>query len=616
MSGHVLNACAADRLTRPGSPHSRGCISAGSLTAFVAPAASSPLGTIAVGVTSLLMLFAPAVAGAEAVRGVHSLVTAPIAVRGGVLMVPLGADRAGDNWPQTLTLRLAHGGRIEGVVAWVHPAPPTISRHWTDDPRGLAVRRIELTDDTSADGAGAPYLLARLPPDGDGRLHLGRQTLRPQWHDLPGRTGPPAGQAPNAATLQFLQEPDRPDPRSPFEYWRWVLLAQRLGMNPPSPHAYGDVASLVAEHYAGLWRVGFTRLAALSPGVAAQCTDLLTQTCLDQQQSFAAWVADPVVVGSLLAHLLDFNRPDRAVMEAALAWADARQLLLLWPEPATYDQVTLAIANPTYRQIVAKFSWLDADDIPVAVQLEPGVLTRVSIDRPTTAPGPAAGERLKHAGTVRQVLLVESAGQRQGVSFDRDVLTAVPPGVFLAPLSPPLTLWGVQSRRRQPVAAARSTMSHLRKLNRRWEVFLECLRPAQSAHAAQQGDLFARGSFRDTRGIEAVTLLLGPESSAGGPSIVLTVPESSRHRLFRGSDDGTLEIHRRSLPDRWFCRIVLPDRWLAGMSQGGPTLIGLVRTHGDGDAAETVRNATVPWRPLDPGRAAIDLTAWDALPVP
>ncbi len=45
-------------------------------------------------------------------------------------------------------------------------------------------------------------------------------------------------------------------------------------------------------------------------------------------------------------------------------------------------------------------------------------------------------------------------------------------------------------------------------------------------------------------------------------------------------------------------------------------LIGLVRTHGDGDAVETVRNATVPWRPLDPGRAAIDLTAWDALPAP
>ncbi len=48
----------------------------------------------------------------------------------------------------------------------------------------------------------------------------------------------------------------------------------------------------------------------------------------------------------------------------------------------------------------------------------------------------------------------------------------------------------------------------------------------------------------------------------------------------------------------------------------GPTVIGVVRTHGDGDAVETVRNATVPWRPLDPGRAAIDLTAWDALPPP
>jgi hypothetical protein len=115
-------------------------------------------------------------------------------------------------------------------------------------------------------------------------------------------------------------------------------------------------------------------------------------------------------------------------------------------------------------------------------------------------------------------------------------------------------------------------------------------------------------TLQDTPGVEAVTILLG-----GGPSgLILTVPENGWHRIFRGDHDGTLEVHRRSYHDRWFCRIVIPDRSLRESGEG-PARIGLVRTHGDGEAVETAPYPTLPWR-LEPGRAAVSLDAWDDLP--
>jgi hypothetical protein len=108
--------------------------------------------------------------------------------------------------------------------------------------------------------------------------------------------------------------------------------------------------------------------------------------------------------------------------------------------------------------------------------------------------------------------------------------------------------------------------------------------------------------------VDAVTTLLGSEDGAGaGAAIELIVPETGAWHLVRGGDDGTLEVHRRSMDDRWLCRIVLPHAWLP---DSGPLLIGMRRSHGDGGAVETGPYQSLPWRP-EPGRAAIDLGRWD-----
>ncbi len=526
-------------------------------------------------------------------------------------MVPLTAQRPGDNWPELMTLSLSNQRRIQGIVAWVYPLPTPNRRHWTEDSRRLGVRRIEPTDDTTIAEAGTPYLLARLPSAGRGQIRLQGRTLRPHWYDTPQLTGLMSADSTDRGTLELIEAADRPDPRSPFEYSRWVLLAHRLGMSPPSPLEYGEVGSMVAQYYADLWRLGLSRFRSISPGTASACRDLLTQTCLDQDRSFAVWVADPDELTGLLSLLLDFTQSDRQVMQSALAWADAKNLRLVWPQSADRDSVTVAIANPTFKPVVARFTWLGTDQAPVATRLEPAVLTRVDVDRPVRATDqprrpvqPSVGESMP------ETLIVEVEGRSLEVTSRRDALIARPPGIVFAPLRAPLTLAEAQSHQQLAVPSDRSTLVQLRRFNHRWEIFWECRRPTPPTSEA---DFAAIEDLHDTQGIEAVTLLIGPEETDGGPTVVLIVPELGWRRLLVGENDGTLRIHRRSYNDRWYCRLVMPESWMKGHSPGRVE-IGFTRTHGDSNAVEAGPNTTVPWQ-LDPGRVAVDISTWEDVPL-
>ena len=548
---------------------------------------------------------------ADSVHGIRSAIIDPITIRGGVFMVPLTADRAGDGWPQRLTLSLATEGRIEGTVAWVYPLPTPQQRHWTEDSRRLGVRPIEPTDDTSIAEAGTPYLLARMPAGSRGRVRLRGRTLRPRWYDPPQLTGLMDTNSDNRGTLELAEAPDRPDSHSPFEYWRWVLLAHRLGLSPPSPLEYGELGSMVAQYYADLWQLGLSRFRSISPGTANACRDLLTQTCVDQDRSFAVWVSDPIELTGLLSSLLDFTRSDRQVMQSALAWADAKDLRLVWPQSADYDRLTVAIANPTFEPVVARFTWPGTDHAPVATRLEPAVLTRVHVDRPVRPePEPGNTAPLYTPDRIPETLIVEMDGRAIELTSRRDALVARPPGVLFAPLRAPLTLAEAQTHQQLAVPSDRSTLIQLRRFNHRWEIFWECHRPAPPTVEA---DLAGVENLRDTQGIEAVTVLIGPEEADGGPTVVLTVPELGWRRLFVGENDGTLQIHRRSYGDRWYCRLVMPENWMRGRSTGRIE-IGFMRTHGDSIAIEAGPNTAVPWQ-LDPGRVAVDISSWEDVPL-
>ncbi len=537
-------------------------------------------------------------AGAAPMHGPRCAVPNPLAVRGGVLMVPLVADRPGSDWPRTLVLIADDGRRLPGTVAWVHPQRADDAAGWTSDPRGLAVRRIEPSDDTNVESGSRPFLLTPLPVDCRGTLRLGRQRIEPRWLDAVDRA------VPDGPVLELSDSLNRPDPVSPLEYWRWVQLAGRLGTAPPPAELYGEVGSLVARHYSDLWRIGLLRLGRADPDALHRCLNLLLRICYDGPQAFAAWVVDPGEIGSLLQVLVDLDRSDGELVEAVEQWAGRQGPLVLRVVPRDPFAVAVAVANRSRLVIEASFQWLGSSEVAATMSLAPGVLHRVEMPRSARRDGPGgvdlarARARARGHGDV-QVLLVEAAGKVTQMTFPTGPLQAEPPGVGFE-LRPPLTLAEVQSGRRSGGAGRRTTFLQLRRRHSRWEIFLECRRPGRLPRAA---DLAGLRDAAEMRGREAITLLLG----ATPASVVLAVPETGDYRLFRGSDDGTLEIHRQSYADRWYCRIVVPQRWLP--TEAEYLLIGATRTHDDSDLMETGPFASLPWRP-DPGRAVIDLRSW------
>ncbi len=392
----------------------------------------------------------------------------------------------------------------------------------------------------------------------------------------------------------------RPDPRSPFEYWRWVQLAGRLDVKPPPVDGYGRVGAMVALHYADLWRIGLLRLGRADPESLHRCLNLLLRICYDGPEAFAAWVMDPAEIGGLLQILLDPGRTDARIAREADLWVERQGLLIMRVAPPSPDLVALSVANRGRAGMKARFQWLGSGEVAGSVTLPPGVLRHVDMPRPD-AVRRHGGLDLAHSPRDVQVLLIEAGGRLQRTTFPTGPLPARPPGVGFV-LRPPLTLFEVQTGWSQVQEGRRPTYVQLRRRHDRWEVFLECRRTGRLPRAT---DLRGLRDVWETRGLEAVTLVFGGEPA----SVVLTVPESGVWRLFRGSGGSTLEVHRQSYADRWYCRVVVPDHWLR--AEGGSALLGAMRTHGGDDAIETGPFASLPWRPA-PGRALIDLKAWSA----
>ncbi|MHC4949299.1 MAG: hypothetical protein ACYTG1_13780, partial [Planctomycetota bacterium] len=454
------------------------------------------------------------------------------------------------------------------------------------------MRRIAPTDDSIVAGAGSVVLVARLPSDAAGDLRLGRHRIRPAWHDVPASIAAPGRPGTGTTLTRGRIRPDRPDPVSPFESWRWTLLADRLGVEAPPPPRADELTALVAEHYADMWRIGFGRLADVAPAAATRCRELLTATARDRGIPFACWETGPGRLSALLELLLDFGRSDRALANAAAEWADAAAPLLVWVVGDDGDRVKLALANPGRAPLEVRVAW--AGQPPLVIDLPAAVLSRIELERPLRR-----GDEADPPG-----LLVQAADRAWPVAVGPGIVQARPPGVVIGPLSAPLTLAAVQQGQVRAVREDHATWAQIRRHRGRWEVFFECRRPGRADDAAPttedagtpSGDLVG-----SVRGREAVALVIGDTPAR---SVAIVVPETGPPVTSGADDDGTLEVHRRSEAGRWLCRVVLPSAWLA--PDGRPTRFGVLRGHGDDGTVELGPGATVPWRP-DPGRLAVDL---------
>ncbi|MHC5004733.1 MAG: hypothetical protein ACYTJ0_16600, partial [Planctomycetota bacterium] len=532
--------------------------------------------------TGALVLFAVTAATARGAKPPESAARRPLAVRGGVLLLPLKATV--DRWPETVELELADGLRLEGRIGWIYPVEPSLNRWWTEQSRGLAVRPVRADDRLDPERPGGPILLARLPRDGSGPIRLGTQQLDPVWLDPPSPL--PAGDRPRLEVVPGL--PDQPDPISPFAHWRWMLVAERYQQAPPDPARYaewfGDVGVLLAEHDSQLWQIAIERIARLDVSLAERCRDLLTRVCMDGPQPFASWVADPDQVSGLLSSLLDERASSTATRNAVDVWLQAQRPLLMWLEAEFPDRVRLAMVNRGREPIVARFSWPGRDDVPIAVELHAGVLTPVDLDRPPPR------ERLQRTTLVEpDVLRIDIDGQVFRLPLAPRTVVARPPGASRE-LRRPLTLAEVETGALLPDLPDEATQVQLRRREGRWELFFECRRSANPSGATTA---WSPAGVDLPLGNEAVVAAIGDPGDAGG-SIRLTIPERDGVSVW-GGDDQTVEVYRRSFGDRWYARIVLPESWLRDRP-GTPTLVGWARTYDAHAGFQVAPGAATPWR--------------------
>lgn len=572
------------------------------------------------GCAAITLCAAPSTSPAADVEGVQLATNALVLPRGGVLMVPLTADLPGMRWPDELGIELADGRSITGHVGWMYRKPPPNTARWTSEAGVLTIRPIRTRDDSAAvpfdDPLVGPWLLADLPLDATGPVTLGARTVPATWIDLPaalprlnlGRQDQRAGAATDAIVTSARAWPD---PGEPMAWWRAVLLADRLGVDPPPAPAASEVEFLAALHFEQMWRIALNDLAGVSRGVAAQCRDQLTSTCRDGDVEFAAWVTDAGDIGRLLTQLLSSRLTAEQLAATALVWSDAQEVVLMWPERSAGGRIALAIANISPASTVARVQWSVPGDIPVAVTLAGGDVTRVEVDRP---PPPRHSMLLGGLSDDPQARPLEVL-----IDDHRDVLdlgarwrVVRPPAAAMGPLHPELTLDDVRDRRLGRTAPARITGAELRHVDGHWELFAECKRP-ENAEAGRALPPVLR-EMSDLRGCEALTVLLrDPESSMDEPrrGHVVTIPEEGRVRVYVGDDSVDLVVTRRSHEDRWLVSIVLPSAWVAPGFE--PTTgIALMRTHGDGDGVETSPLPCLPWR-IEPAFAEFDLSQWDTI---
>ncbi len=521
--------------------------------------------------------------------------TAPVAVRGGIVAIPLRLPEPGSSLPVECSVTLLDGdvrSELRGRVVWLaSPAEQPIPR-WTRSANPTVVQALPAEIDPReylATDAGkrlrtldAALLLVSVPAaSAEARLTVDGVEVRPLWID--------AGAALTTDSSELSIDPersaewalDRPDPESPFEWFRWTLVSR--GADEPVPAPPGDAASqLFARHVAELWRAGLARIERQSEGVADDLRQWLTATSAwrpagaVQGATIATWLADPAEMGSLLGILLDRQRDDAVAMQAALAWMDARTPLLSWVESDRAGTIQMIVANPMRDEIVVRTQWLGENLAPLATLVEPRTVERMAIRRPEGRIA-AVGEPI--------VLGVQADDLVKRFPFAPRAVVARPPALSFGPFVPPMTLADAQAGRAGVMPAEWTTVAQLRRRAGRWELFAECLAPP--------------------------TVMQDPTAD----DTIRVEVQGREVRVRRdGSLDGTdggdagLEAHVRTYADRWRLRLLLPDAWLPRPgSIGAVATIGLRRDASGRSATAVVARVSFDERtPL----VEIDLSAW------
>jgi hypothetical protein len=485
----------------------------------------------------------------------------------------------------------------QGVVVWIGSRDDG-QRYWTRSPDQVDVRAIaEAPSGAPPETSGTIVALIELPAM-TGALSLQGTKLQSHWL---ARTALRLG---GAAPMPWPTAPavDLPDIGTPSEYWRWCIIAQRRGQQPPPP--VGTIPERMwARHVASLWLAGLERVRQASEGIHAELVDALIGTAQDAQLpppgDVAGWIARTEDLRALLTVLLESSANSEGLSQAALSWLRAHWSITTWVESDAGDRVRIAACNAGAGERVLKLTWVGVPDaVPVAMLLPPRTVVRQWIDRPALAASPdlvpierLRGERLE----------AELGGQRKRIDVGAREYASRPPGLSFGAFLPPLALADAQAGTIIPMPPEWRTTASVRRRQSRWEVLVECMRPASDSNTSVPPEH-----------ADEVALFVGDPDS---PSRTVRVTASGGFAVEGGSDDGASAGFMR-WSDRWRARIELPDAWIPATSggvRGGnsarPMVLSMERKPGAGLPRQTAALAVPQWSRTAPP-VMIDLGAW------
>ena len=493
------------------------------------------------------------------------LSTDAVAMRDGVLMCRIGTGETGQPWPDRVMVDLimddGRSPELVGHIGWIEPMPDSSVPSWGSDRRTVWIRSVEPDDRFNTDGSKlstfGPCLLVELPADGSGTLRLGRSNLQLRWVDLP--EGMPAmrvGDEVKDGILDATVAPDLPALHNPLDWWRWELVAERRGLEPPPLPFDSTIQRLAARQVSGLWRVAMQRLAQTSRGVAARCRDLLTQNCMDGDIRIAAWITSPSSIENLLRLLMDDSINDDEIVKAALSWADDQISQFTWVEQPFGPDIRLQLANPDQQPVLAEFIWSNTNDVPIGLRLDPRRVTSTRVQRQgVTAADPYSRMDILNV-IVRQHVL--------RLAFGDDVMPMIPPGPLLGPFIPSMTLAESRSQTIPQADSDRATWLQTRRRNGQWEIYIECMgMPDLEQDKAIKSLPENMKAPSDMIGIEAVTLFLArSDRGSSWPQNSISITPHAGWRQYQSTSSKQPLVDVRRQDDRWLATIILPDSWL------------------------------------------------------
>lgn len=465
-------------------------------------------------------------------------------------------------------------------------------------------------------------LVLTPPAEPQGRsLHLGARLVEVNWIDPPSQGDPdeaeasPTGGSPDRwLTRTLLRES-----RNPLRRWRVRLVADRLARTGEANLAaqlraarFDEPAlEALARQKEDRWRAALDRLGQADATLAKRLRRALTALANFGDRRVPVWPLDASAMRTLRDDLLDPDLNDAERRSRARAWLKTLPRATAWviddagrrAGPSGAFMPTVGVAERAGR---AARVWLDQGGARVGPRrwLPPYTVVWLVGVADTQHPQPMR---------VR-------IGQRQApIEPAPRAAPARPPGASLGPLFADWTLASWTNHRPRRPDAEHTTAALLQPTpdGSSWRLYLECRTPNADPQATRTDqppapDEFVRIFLGPTDNPHAL-LRIDPEGfivdqTQSRASTSESDDQTDEQNNDEQSDDAeprSLTIKRRS--DRWSCVVPIP---VDAIDPDGALRIAIQRVDERG-VRTTWPRPMLPWRD-EPGRAAIDLTAWDA----